>query len=54
MSQPVDVLQDDDGIVDISDVIATLGALFLNDGPLPSPSGFRGLDPTADLLGCRR
>ncbi len=44
----------DDGIIDISDVMATLGTLFLDDGPLPSPSGFRGLDPTGDALGCRR
>ena len=44
----------DDGIIDISDVMATLGTLFLDDGPLPSPSGFRGPDPTTDTLGCRR
>ena len=43
----------DDGLIDISDVMATLGSLFLSDGPLPSPSGVAGRDPTPDALGGR-
>ena len=40
----------DDGFIDISDPIAILMSLFLSSGPLPPPSGKRGVDPTPDNL----
>jgi hypothetical protein len=43
----------DDGILDISDAVATLGALFLGQGPIPPPGlNDCGLDPTPDEVTC--
>ena len=45
----------DDGTVDISDAIATLGVLFLGNGVIPLP-GMKdcGVDPTDDGAGCEQ
>ena len=40
----------DDGQLNIADAIATLGHLFGGTGPLPSPFGACGADPTDDSL----
>lgn len=42
----------DDGMVDISDVIYKLGFLFLSGPPPPSPYPGCGPDPTLDGIGC--
>lgn len=42
----------DDGAVDIADPIRVLGRLFGGGEPLPPPYPGRGIDPTADDLGC--
>ena len=43
----------DDGAVDISDAINTLGVLFLGNGIFPLPGMTDcGFDPTDDELGC--
>ena len=42
----------DDGSFDVADPIATLRSLFLNAGPLPSPSEAAGFDRIADQLYC--
>ena len=43
----------DDGALDISDAIMTLGFLFLGMPPtLPEPHPNRGPDPTSDALDC--
>jgi hypothetical protein len=43
----------DDGDVDISDAIATLGVLFLGGGVIPLPGTTDcGVDPTVDQVGC--
>ena len=43
----------DDGRIDVSDVVATLWAVFTGDGPLPSAAARgRGFDHTPDDLFC--
>jgi hypothetical protein len=43
----------DDGELDISDAIHTLGYLFLGFGDIPAPGpGDCGIDPTLDELSC--
>ena len=43
----------DDGVVDISDAVATLGVLFLGQGEIPVPGMHTcGPDPTPDDLTC--
>lgn len=41
----------DDGRIDLSDVLAGLQFLF-NSHPIPAPSEICGVDPTDDSLGC--
>ena len=41
----------DDGQIDISDPVHTLGALFLGTAEIPAPT-VCGLDPTDDTLTC--
>ena len=43
---------DDSGAVDVADAISILSHLVANAGPLPSPFGECGVDPTADGLDC--
>ena len=42
----------DDGRIDISDPVKTLGSLFLGEGSLPPPHSARGPDPTDDEMRC--
>lgn len=42
----------DDGAGDIADPIFVLGVLFSGAGPIPTPTGACGFDPTPDPLGC--
>ena len=42
----------DDGDIDVSDVIRILEWLFARGAPLPPPVLMYGADPTEDSLGC--
>ena len=42
----------DDGLTDLSDVVATAGFMFQGHRPPTSPYPAAGTDPTADDLGC--
>ena len=44
----------DDGRVDITDVLGSLEFIFVRGAPPPPPFPAAGLDPTEDILGCRR
>jgi hypothetical protein len=44
----------DDGAVDVSDALRLLEYLFQDGAPPPAPYPSKGIDPTADSLGCGR
>ena len=43
---------DDNGVLDLVDVVRILLFLFQGGESLPNPGGFSGPDPTCDSLGC--
>lgn len=42
----------DDGTVNVADIVVILGAIFGDSGPLPAPNADCGEDPTVDGLDC--